>query len=134
MLNRVSFTAFAPCAQGSEKVTPAQLARRLKCANPVECALTSAELQTGELVYVKLPARLANRVTGANTHLAAAARHLSPSQRAAVRRGDMDLKPLPPALDPIPNGLLDKIITVVGPDRVMASLDRITRPMSVAAE
>jgi hypothetical protein len=108
-------------------VSGRKLAHELKGASAAAAALASADAQTGRLVITPLPPRWANRMFGANPRLSKAARELVPLERAAVRRGQLDLT------RPVSDAAIDKVVAKLGPDRVLAALDRITKPVVMAA-
>jgi hypothetical protein len=108
-------------------VSGKRLASELKGATAIERALASADLQTGRLVVSPLRARAANFITDANQSEAKAARGLLPLERAAARRGDLDLTK--PSTEPSDDQVLDRI----GEAKVFAWLEKRTRP-TMAAE
>jgi hypothetical protein len=72
-------------------------------------------------------------LTGASAVYAYAARRLSPMDRSAVRFGYLKLSQLARQHRELTDTRLEKIITSVGPDRVMQILDKLTASR-VAAE
>jgi hypothetical protein len=111
-------------------VSGRKLTLALKDAGATQRALVAADIAAGRLIITPLTKRWANRVAGANERHAKVARSLLPLERAAVRRGQLDLN----KHQPISDDKLDKLFAETGFDRWFATVERATAPTAVAAE
>jgi hypothetical protein len=111
-----------------------RLQRRLrKGLSPVHRALLAIELESGGACLHHLSRRQAKRLTGANQRHVTSLRQASAEQREQVKRGQLALSSLPNK--PPSDASLDRLVVKAGADRVMAALDRYTRPQfAFAAE
>jgi ethanolamine ammonia-lyase large subunit len=103
--------------------------------SPTHAALLAYELETGTLRLYGLPRHEACRHTHASASYVATIARATAEERAALKRGEIALgqlhnKPKAPPSD----AEVDRIIAKIGPDRIMAALDRYTQPHLMAAE
>jgi hypothetical protein len=130
--------------QNPAQATPApreivgrRLAKRLAQGriSPTHAALLALELECGALWLHHLGRRQAQRLTGANLRHVTSLRRASAEQREQVKKGLLPLAELTPRAPGVPTDAdVDRVVRELGADRVMAALDRITRPSLVAAE
>ena len=104
------------------------LDRMVRAANPTKRALLAADIEAGKVIIEKPTARQARVLAGANAPYTNAARKLSPTERAACRIGRLNLAEKARERRPITDAKLDSLINRIGADRMMAALDRYTRP------
>lgn len=108
------------------------LKRLVRAANATERALLAADLEAGRVIVERPTAPQARALAGAGSACFYTARWLSPMDRNAVRGGRLKLSEVRRRREPS-DAKLDRLIARYGANRVMAALDRITRP-AVAAE
>jgi len=105
------------------------LARRARKGSATERALLAVEA-TGADVY-RLTLKQAATLAGANYTYVAALRRMTPLERTAVKAGRIKLSNCVNHRNkPVTNADLDKLIAMIGADRVFAALDRLTRPIA----
>jgi hypothetical protein len=102
-------------------------------ATPSERALLAANLMADRVQLVRLTARQASRLTGANIRYLAVARHLSDDQRERIIKGKLSLSAIVNAPRIPSDAELDKLFALVGGERMLAALDRFTAPKFVFA-
>jgi len=95
-------------------------------------ALLAADLTRGRLGVFNLTRQQALAVTRASSGYLATATQLTPEQRAKVEYGRVSLSELHNHHEPS-NATIERIVRAA-PDRVLAALDKLTRPALVAAE
>jgi hypothetical protein len=104
-----------------------RLRRRLrKGLNPAHRALLAYELETGGAWLRDLTRRDACVLTGAPASAVATLCRASDEERERIKGGQLALSALhkkPPS-----DAYLDRLVVKAGADRVMAALDRYTRP------
>lgn len=101
-------------------------ARLRKGLNPTHRALLAHELETGTVRLYPLPRRQACMLTGASVGYVATLSRLTSLDRELVKRGLLSLSALhnkPPT-----DADIDRLVAKLGADRIMAALDRWTRP------
>lgn len=103
-----------------------RLRRRRKGLSPTHRALLAYELEAGGASIHDLTRHDACALTGASRSYVATVFRASDEEREQVKSGQLALAVLhnkPPS-----DSYLDRLILKVGADRVMAALDRYTRP------
>jgi hypothetical protein len=105
-----------------KQISGKKLARRLKegTLSPELAARLAYDLNTGHVAVSKLPAKWSRMMTGATVAgLASVRRTLRATNgnghRVLYRRNPSDAD-------------IDTVVAKIGPDKVMASLDRLTKP------
>ena len=111
-----------------------ELDREVRTATPTKRALLAADVEAGRLLVERPTARQARLITGSSPCYLYAARLLSPMERAAVRTGRASLAAKARERRQLTDSKLDQLVSQLGAERVMAALDRVTRPMAIAAE
>jgi hypothetical protein len=126
MLERVSYPPFpqAPQDHSVKVVTGKELARALRRQGAAAKAVTAADIAAGRLVIDRPTPKQARAVTGASASYVGTALALSPMERQAFRAGRLKLADARALSD----ARLDKLVHRIGPDKVMAALDRATAP------
>jgi hypothetical protein len=105
------------------------LARQARKGSATERALLAVEA-TGADVY-RLTPEQATTLAGANHTYVAQLRRMTPLERAAVATGRLKLSDCVNRRNkPVTNATLDKLLVAIGADRVLAALDRLTRPVA----
>jgi hypothetical protein len=105
------------------------LARQAREGSAIERALLAVEI-TGANVFA-LTAEQATALAGANYTYVAKLRRMTPPERAAVEAGRIKLSDCVNYRNrPVTNADPDRLIAVIGADRVFAALDRVTRPVA----
>lgn len=105
------------------------LARQARKGSATKRALLAVEA-IGADVY-RLTPKQAVTLAGANATYVAKLRRMTPLERAAVKAGRIKLSHCSNHRNkPVTDTDLDKLIAMIGADRVFAALDRITRPVA----
>jgi hypothetical protein len=92
-------------------------------------ALLAFELTTGAVTLCGLTRKQAARIAGANTDYVSRVAHISDSEREQLRGGGLRLsKTHPRQPRELSDAEIDHLVRTVGPDRVMAAIDRLTAP------
>jgi hypothetical protein len=113
-----------------KRISGLRLARALKAGtiNPVIAARLAYDLNTGHVIISRLTAKQARMLTGAKcADLAAVRREMRSTNgngkhaRVLYRHDLTDID-------------IDTVVTKIGAEKVMQSLDRLTKPYAVAAE
>jgi hypothetical protein len=101
--------------------------------SPTHAALLAYELEIGAAWLHDFPRRQACRLTGASVGYVSTIAHATPDERAAIRRGALALAKLhnKPKAQPTDDEV-NRLVATIGPDRVMAALDRATAPREEA--
>jgi hypothetical protein len=127
------YTFFA--AETPAVLTGRRLTRRLrKHPDATSRALTAVDLAAGCLQPTLTQAR---QLCGASYAYCWAVSRLGPFERAAVERGDLKLADIVRRKQPQSSTdqmIVEQVVRTLGPNNVLAALDRITKPVDVAAE
>jgi hypothetical protein len=114
--------------QAVKDISGQRLARRLRRElSPTHRALLAYELEKGTAWIHSLTRRQACRLTGASVAYVVTLQRASDEERGRIKSGQLALSALhnnkPPS-----DAYLDRLVVKAGADRVMAALDRYTRP------
>lgn len=102
----------------------------VQASTPTKRALLAADIEAGRVIIERPTARQARVLARANFPYASAARRLSPMERVAARIGRLNLAAKARERRPISDAKLDKLISEIGDERMMAALDRLTAPVA----
>jgi hypothetical protein len=109
-----------------------KLATRLRAGmSPTFRALLAHEFESGACWLHSLTRRQACALTGASIGYVHTLAHATEQEREAVKRGVLSLSDIhnrPPS-----DAAIDRVIARLGPDRVLAALDRLTMPQRCEA-
>jgi hypothetical protein len=126
----LTMLSLGPDAVPVKDINAHLLNRRVrKGLGPTQAALLAYELEVGTARLREIPRREACRLTGASVGYVATIAKASPEERAAILRGDLPVTRLHNKPKALPtDDELDRLVAMIGADRIMAALDRYTQP------
>jgi hypothetical protein len=122
-------TPAAQAGQGPRIISNKKLVAKMKSGtlSPDIAARLAYDINVGNIAVVKLPAKLSRMMTGTTVAgLAAERRKNKPVNGNGKHRVLYK--------NTLTDSDIDSVVTKIGPEKVMQSLDRITRPVAIAAE
>jgi hypothetical protein len=119
---------------GYKTIVGRRLAKRLKAISPDFRALLAHELVAGEVALHRLNQAQASALVRVSRRYVSIIHRASPEQREDIKRKRLSIASLYNKRRDLSDDRLERIITAAGPGRVLAILDKMTAPQSVAAE